>query len=148
MGAITPNFNLFKPDFPDPANIVVAVANNMDILDGELGKIKEAIDGFSPDQNAALPADLLSAFGNVMQILSWYSALFKAVTGEADWFDPPAVPLNEKVTGIWTIYDRYTLEAAYNLTENETLDQIADLVPDYSIVVIHLANNSWMNLPP
>ncbi|MCL2462484.1 MAG: hypothetical protein FWF44_07445, partial [Defluviitaleaceae bacterium] len=46
------------------------------------------------------------------------------------------------------IYDRYTLEAAFNLTENETLEQIADLVPDYSIVVIQLANNSWMNLPP
>ena len=108
MGSITPNFNLFKPDFPDPANIVTAVSNNMDILDGTLGKIIGAINGFAPDQTAALPPDALSALGNAQTILNWYAALLRQITGESDWFTPPPVPLSGKVTGQWTMYDNIT----------------------------------------
>ena len=89
MSSLTPNFNLNKPGFTDPASIITAASDNYDVIDDVLGRIKGIINGMTPDQAAALPIDSGSAVGDGQKILNWYATMFKMITGQPNWFMPP-----------------------------------------------------------
>ncbi|MCL2462912.1 MAG: hypothetical protein FWF44_09620, partial [Defluviitaleaceae bacterium] len=80
---LTDFLKLRKPDFTIPADIR-DINFNMDILDAKAQELDNAIKGTGSSDG-------------IMNMI-------RQITGEADWSDPPAVALNGKVTGKWTIY--------------------------------------------